>query len=170
MLSVIVPAAGREPGGMCDDSSQLRAAISHYTQAGKIRNPMTEWEIAVQAAREKQGEDITVLKIGPENSFTDYFLICTGNNPRQVQAISDSIEATLKAQGVRPIGIEGYSAAEWVLMDYGDFVVHIFSPQSRQFYALERLWKTASRVRLPDSQDSGANGREKPVRTAPTPH
>lgn len=126
---------------------------------------MTEWEIAVQAAREKQGEEITILKIGPENSFTDYFVICTGNNPRQVQAISDSIETALKAEGVRAIGIEGYNAAEWVLMDYGDFVVHIFSPSARQFYSLERLWKTAARVPLPVSDGSG---QEKTVRTAPT--
>ncbi len=129
---------------------------------------MTEWEIAVQAAREKQGEDITILKIGPENSFTDYFVICTGNNPRQVQAISDSIEIALKAEGVRAIGIEGYNAAEWVLMDYGDFVVHIFSPSARQFYSLERLWKNASRVPLPLADGSDGAGREKTVRTAPT--
>jgi ribosome-associated protein len=130
---------------------------------------MKEWEIAVQAAQEKQGDDIAVLKIGPDNSFTDYFLICTGNNPRQVQAISDSIEMALKSEGVRPIGIEGYSAAEWVLMDYGDFVVHVFSPHARQFYALERLWRNASRVPLPLA-DSDQAGRRKPADTVPTSH
>jgi ribosome-associated protein len=131
---------------------------------------MQEWEIAVQAAQEKQGEDIAVLKIGPENSFTDYFVICTGNNPRQVQAISDAIEATLKGEGVRAIGIEGHSTAEWVLMDYGDFVVHIFSPQARQFYALERLWRNASRVPLPLADDAERSRQEKPAPTVPTSH
>lgn len=129
---------------------------------------MTEWEIAVQAAQAKQGEDIALLKIGPENSFTDYFVICTGNNPRQVQAISDSIESTLKGEGVRAIGIEGYNAAEWVLMDYGDFVVHIFSPNARKFYALERLWKNAARMSLPLADGPDRAGQEKTVRTAPT--
>jgi ribosome-associated protein len=134
---------------------------------------MKEWEIAVEAVQAKQGDDIAVLKIGPDNSFTDYFLICTGGNPRQVQAIADSIEVTLKAEGVRPIGIEGYNAAEWVLMDYGDFVVHIFSPNSRQFYSLERLWKNATRVPLPDV--GGSEGRDpeaskKTLRTVPTSH
>ncbi len=121
---------------------------------------MTEWEIAVQEARSKKAEDIVLLKIGPVNSFTDYFLICTGSNPRQCQAISDAIEITLKAEGVRPIGIEGYSSAEWILLDYGDFVVHIFSPQSRQFYALERLWKTATRVPLPNANENNEARRE----------
>lgn len=121
---------------------------------------MSEWEIAVQAARSKKAEDIVLLKIGPANSFTDYFLICTGTNPRQVQAIADSIETTLKAEGVRAIGVEGYRSAEWILLDYGDFVVHVFSLQARQFYALERLWKTAARVPLPAANESEEAGRQ----------
>jgi ribosome-associated protein len=121
---------------------------------------MSEWEIAVEAARSKKAEDIVLLKIGPANSFTDYFLICTGTNPRQVQAIADSIETTLKSEGVRAIGVEGYQSAEWVLLDYGDFVVHVFSPQARQFYALERLWKTAARLPLPATNGSQGAGRQ----------
>lgn len=129
---------------------------------------MSEWELAIQAAQSRKAEDVALLKIGPANSFTDYFVICTGTNPRQVQAIADSIEATLKSEGVRPIGIEGYRTAEWVLLDYGDFVVHVFSPQSRQFYDLERLWKNAARLPLPDTADSGGAGRENRVGAIPT--
>jgi ribosome-associated protein len=129
---------------------------------------MSEWEIAVQAARSKKAEDTVLLKIGPASSFTDYFVICTGTNPRQVQAIADSIETTLKSEGVRPIGVEGYRTAEWVLLDYSDFVVHVFSAQSRQFYALERLWKHAARVPLPAAHDSEGVDREDRFGAVPT--
>lgn len=120
---------------------------------------MSEWEIAVQAAQSKQAADIAIIKIAPASAFTDYFVICTGGNPRQVQAIADAIEARLKAEGVRAIGIEGYRTAEWVLLDYGDFVVHVFSPQSRQLYGLERLWKNATRVPAPEAPLSETAGR-----------
>jgi ribosome-associated protein len=129
---------------------------------------MSEWELAVQAAQSRKAEDIILLKIGPANAFTDYFVICTGTNPRQVQAIADSVESTLKSEGVRPIGIEGYRTAEWVLLDYGDFVVHVFSQQSRQFYSLERLWKTAVRLPLPDAGDAREAGRENHIGASPT--
>jgi ribosome-associated protein len=115
---------------------------------------MSEWEIAVGAAQSRKAEDIVVLKIGPASSFTDFFVICTGTNPRQVQAIADSVEMALKSEGVRPIGIEGYQAAEWILLDYGDWVFHVFSPSARRFYDLERLWKNASRVAISDPRDS----------------
>jgi len=129
---------------------------------------MSEWELAIQAAQSRKAEDIVLLKIGPASSFTDYFLICTGTNPRQVQAIADAIETTLKSEGVRPIGVEGYRTAEWVLLDYGDFVVHVFSPQSRQFYGLERLWKNSARLPLPEAHESGSAGRENRIGAAPT--
>lgn len=112
---------------------------------------MSEWEIAVQAAQSRKAEDIVILNIGASSSFTDYFVICTGTNPRQVQAIADSIETSLKGEGVRPIGVEGYKSAEWVLMDYGDFVIHVFSPTSRQFYDLGRLWRNAPRIPVPEA-------------------
>lgn len=112
---------------------------------------MSEWEQAVQAAQSKKAEEIVILDIHAVSSFSDRFVICTGNNPRQVQAISDAIEMALKAEGVRPIGIEGYNAAEWILMDYGDFVIHIFVPETRKFYDLERLWKNAPRIPVPEA-------------------
>jgi ribosome-associated protein len=79
-------------------------------------------------------------------AFTDFFVLCSGTNPRQVQAIADEVELRLKAAGIRPNNIEGYKQAEWILVDYVDFVVHVFSEKARKFYDLERLWKTAKRL------------------------
>src|SRR5580700_3502886 len=107
--------------------------------------------IAVKACQEKKAENITILQLDEQASgFTDYFLVCSGSNPRQVQAISDEIDQKLSADGVEPKHIEGYNQAEWLLMDYVDFVVHIFSESARKFYDLERLWKTATRIQLAD--------------------
>jgi len=112
---------------------------------------MEAWQVAVEAAQEKKAEDISVLDLEGVASFTSYFVICSGLNPRQNQAISDEVERTLKLEGIRPASMEGYRQAEWILMDYGDFIVHIFSPKSRSYYDLERLWKTARRVALPEA-------------------
>jgi len=104
---------------------------------------------AVEAAREKKAQDIFVLELKEIADFTDYFLVCNGTSSRQVQAISDEIERRLRRSGLRPAHVEGYNHAEWVLLDYVDFVVHIFSEQARGFYDLERLWRTARRVPVP---------------------
>lgn len=102
---------------------------------------------AIAAAEDKKAENITVLALDPNSGgFTDFFVICTGNNPRQIQAISDGVEEKLSKAGSRPAHVEGYEKAEWVLLDYVDFVVHVFSPKSRDFYDLERLWKSATRL------------------------
>lgn len=106
--------------------------------------------IAARAAGEKKATDLVVLDLREVASFTDYFLICTGASTRQVQAISDSVEEQLRNAGKRPLHIEGYSSAEWILLDYGDFIVHVFSSSSRRFYDLERLWRDAGRVELPE--------------------
>jgi ribosome-associated protein len=103
--------------------------------------------IALLAAKNKKAEDVTVLQLGKESSaFTDYFLICSGNNPRQVQAIAEEVDESLSKEGLEPNHREGFDQAEWVLLDYVDFVVHIFSRKSRGFYDLERLWKSAKQV------------------------
>ncbi len=103
--------------------------------------------LAVRACQEKKAEDISVLQLDEQASgFTDYFVLCSGSNPRQVQAIADDIDQKLSAAGVEPKHTEGYQQADWVLMDYVDFVVHIFSESARKFYDLERLWKTAKRL------------------------
>ena len=107
--------------------------------------------LAVRACQEKKAEDITVLHLDESSSgFTDYFLLCSAANPRQVQAIADEIDHRLSAMGVQPKHTEGYTQANWLLMDYVDFVVHIFSESARKFYGLERLWKTATRVEPAD--------------------
>lgn len=105
-------------------------------------------KIAVAAAEEKKAIDITVLKLVAVTAFTDYFLICSGNSTRQVQAIVDEIEERLKKEKIRPLNIEGYQNAEWILMDYGSFVIHVFSENSRRFYDLERLWRDAEKIDL----------------------
>jgi ribosome-associated protein len=106
---------------------------------------------AIQACLEKKAEELSILEMEKgSGAFTDYFVLCSGSNPRQVQAIADEVELRLKAAGVRPNNVEGYSQAEWVLIDYVDFVVHIFSEKARKFYDLERLWKTAKRLQPGD--------------------
>jgi ribosome-associated protein len=104
------------------------------------------WLTAVRAAESKKAQSTVVLDLREVTSFTDYFVICTGNNARQNQAISDEIYLKLKERGELPVSLEGYDNAEWVLADYGDFIVHVFLPQTREFYDLERLWRHAKRV------------------------
>src|SRR6202158_5576225 len=102
---------------------------------------------AIVACQEKQAEDVTILQLEKDSgAFTDYFVMCSGTNPRQVQAISDAVDERLESLGLRVTHSEGYKQAEWVLLDYVDFVVHIFSEKARQFYDLERLWKSAKRL------------------------
>jgi|SRR5579872_3410059 len=101
----------------------------------------------IQACLEKKAEELSILEMEKgSGAFTDYFVLCSGTNPRQVQAISDEVELRLKKAGIYPNNIEGYKQAEWVLIDYVDFVVHIFSEKARKFYDLERLWKSAKRL------------------------
>jgi ribosome-associated protein len=104
--------------------------------------------IAARAASEKKATDLVVLDLSSVASFTESFLICTGQSTRQVQAICDAIEEELRKNGKRPSHIEGSGGAEWVLLDYGDFIVHVFTGASRRFYDLERLWRDAERVQL----------------------
>lgn len=107
---------------------------------------------AVAACEEKKAEEISVLRMEKSSSaFTDYMLICHGTNPRQVQAIADEVQLRLKRDsGSYPNQVEGYTQAEWILMDYVDFVLHIFSANARRFYDLERLWRNAARVTVED--------------------
>src|SRR6202051_5271640 len=102
---------------------------------------------AIQACLEKRAEELSILEMEKgSGAFTDYCVLCSGTNPRQVQAIADEVELRLKAADVRPAHVEGYKQGEWVLVDYVDFVVHVFSEKARKFYDLERLWKTAKRL------------------------
>jgi len=104
---------------------------------------------AIHAAADKKAIDIVVLDLREIASFTDYFVITSGTNERQVQAISDEVYETLKKAGTTAARVEGYKTAEWILLDYGDFIVHVFEQKSRSFYDLERLWRESTRVALP---------------------
>src|SRR5277367_4162544 len=107
---------------------------------------------AAAAAEDKKAEDIRILALDPaESGLTDYFLICNGTNERQNVAITDEIELRLKREfGVYPNSVEGRRQAEWILMDYVDFIVHVFSPEKRAFYGLERLRKSAKTLSIDD--------------------
>src|SRR5436305_12868923 len=106
---------------------------------------------AISACLDKKAEDLTLLELEQgSGAFTDYFVICNGTNPRQVQAISDEVELRLKRTGLYPNNIEGHKQAEWVLIDYVDFVVHIFSESALRYYDLEWLWKSAKKLEPKD--------------------
>ena len=107
-------------------------------------------QLAIRCASDKKAVNMVSLELRPVASFTEFFVVCSATNQRQVQAIADEIAEQLKKQLVQsPVRVEGYNAAEWVLMDYGDFVVHIFDKDARDFYDLERLWRDATKVELP---------------------
>jgi ribosome-associated protein len=105
---------------------------------------------AIEAAQDRKASGVVVLDLKKTGAFTDYFVICSASNPRQVQAIADAIEEALKTQKQRPSLVEGYARAEWILLDYFDFVVHVFSKHARDFYGLDRLWGSATRIEYPD--------------------
>lgn len=107
--------------------------------AGKVRS-------AVAAADDRKAIDLKVLHLEKVTDFTDYFLLCSGTSERQVQAIADAVLERLREEKVRPLHMEGYNRGQWVLLDYGDFVVHVFQEEPRKFYALERLWGDAPDV------------------------
>ncbi|HYN09118.1 MAG TPA: ribosome silencing factor [Vicinamibacterales bacterium] len=100
----------------------------------------------IAAALEKKALDMTVLDLRKASAFTDFFVICTGSNIRQVQAIADAVQQALGRLGTKPALVEGYERAEWVLIDYFDVIFHVFTPATREFYGLERLWGDAERI------------------------
>ena len=128
----------------------------------KKNNELTsQLTTAIAACQDKKAEDLTILQMDKNSgAFTDYFVICTGSNPRQIQAISDEVELRLKRAGTYPHNIEGYKQGEWVLLDYVNFVVHVFSATARNYYDLERLWRTAKKL-------EAAEVTAKPRRRAP---
>jgi ribosome-associated protein len=103
-------------------------------------------DTAVHAADDKQAKELLVLDLRKAAGFTDYFVICSGSNARQVRAIADAVIESLSATGAKPAHVEGYDRSEWILLDYFDFIVHVFAPDTRAFYGLERLWGSAERV------------------------
>jgi ribosome-associated protein len=121
--------------------------------------PELRW--AIEAAQSKKAAGVILLDLTGLGAFTDYFLVCTGFSTPQVRAICDGIEEALHAHGMRPTHREGRSGAEWQLLDYGSFIVHVFSERLRQFYDLERLWRQARRLDFsePEGDASAAGGR-----------
>ena len=117
----------------------------------KRRSPSripAEIQRAIAAADDKKADDVVLLDLRKAAGFADYFLICSGGNPRQIRAIADGIMEALAADGVKPAHVEGYQRSEWILLDYFDFIVHIFAREPRVFYDLERLWGNAEQVPL----------------------
>jgi ribosome-associated protein len=110
----------------------------------------------VKAALDKKASDVVVLDLRHTPAFTDFFVLCSGQSQRQVKAIADGVEEALRAAKVRPAHVEGYERAEWILMDYFTFIVHVFTPQTRLFYSLERLWGDAERIDVSDEPPAGA--------------
>jgi len=122
---------------------------------------------AVKAIEGKKGEDVVILEMDKSSgAFTDYFVVCSGTNPRQIQAIADDVQKNLAEAGQRPNSVEGYSQAEWVLLDYVDFVLHIFSERARKFYDLERLWKSARKLSPSDLAKKPAAAKKAPGKKA----
>ena len=119
------------------------------TTGGRKRLP-AEVTRAVRAAFEKKATNVVVLDLRHTPAFTDFFVLCSGQNTRQVKAIADSVEDTLRQSGVRPAHVEGYDRADWILMDFFSLIVHVFAPHTRDFYALERLWGDAERIEMSD--------------------
>lgn len=116
--------------------------------------------LAATAAAEKKATDIVVLDVGETLVITNFFVVATGGTARQVSAIIDEVEVTLKAAGARVLGREGEREGTWVLLDYGDVVVHVFQPEEREFYRLEKLWSDAGRVMIPESAPAAAAAGE----------
>jgi ribosome-associated protein len=123
---------------------------------------------AIAACQDKKAEELTILELEKgSGAFTDYFVVCSGTNPRQIQAIADEVELRLKREGLYPSHIEGYRQAEWVLLDYVDFVVHVFAEKARRYYELERLWKSAKRLDPADLKTSGRVPQKRTPAAAP---
>jgi ribosome-associated protein len=111
--------------------------------------PPAELTLGIAAALDKKAIDLVALDLRQSSAFTDYFVIATGASVRQVQAIADAIQDALRAKGLRPALVEGYAHADWILIDYFDTIFHIFTPATREFYALERLWGDAEKMEIP---------------------
>jgi ribosome-associated protein len=149
---------GREPQGEASAEAQTAASETVAGAAGAA-DIDERVRLALHAAGEKKARDLVVLDLREIASFTDFFAIASGMNVRQVQAIADAVQEQLRKHlGVKPARVEGYNSAEWVLLDYGDFIFHVFEEKSRRFYDLERLWRDAARISLPPELKVGEGG------------
>lgn len=117
----------------------------------------------IKAIQERKAFDIVILNVGPLSSVADTFIICSGRSSRQVEAIADHIQSQLKKRGIRPLSVEGRKTGHWVLMDYGDTVIHVFYAETREFFDLEGLWDDAQRVEVPTPDEKTDAGDGAPA-------
>jgi len=148
-------AARAERAAVSEEPVRKRARKTSTSRTSKLPKAVTG---AVGAAQDKKASDLVVLDLRKAAGFTDYFIICTGHNSRQITAIADAVRETLKLEyGERPTLAEGLEKSEWILLDYFNFVVHIFSRECRAFYDLERLWGNAERIEIPNTDPSATS-------------
>jgi ribosome-associated protein len=151
--------SGNKPGNKQTGSTAAasKPADRRPRRPGGSRKLTGDVARAVRAALDKKALDVVVLDLRGTPAFTDFFVLCSGMSQRQVKAIADSVEEALRAAKVRPAHIEGYDRAEWILMDFFSFIVHVFTPQTREFYSLERLWGDAERIEVGDQAAIGSH-------------
>lgn len=121
----------------------------NLTESERVDIPSDAAELAhriVEIASDKKGSDIVMLRTAELTTMADFFVICSGRSDRQVQALAGAIVDELREDGIRPLGIEGKASARWVLLDFGSVIVHVFAPEEREYYGLERLWSKAAQV------------------------
>lgn len=135
---------------MAKTERKKSVSASVKATAGKKKKLPAEVSKAVRAALDKKAADVVVLDLRSTSAFTDFFVLCSGTSQRQVKAIADAVEEALRAAKVRPAHVEGYDRADWILMDFFTFIVHVFTPQTRTFYSLERLWGDAEKIEVSD--------------------
>src|SRR5262245_16858834 len=139
----------RQAGCMAKTEKRPTSLVPPKPRSGEGARLPSQIDRALTAADSKKAVDLVVLDLRKAAGFTDFFVICSGTNARQVRAIADGVIDALAAEGVKPAHLEGYDRSEWVLIDYFDFIVHVFSPDTRLFYGLERLWGSAERIEVP---------------------
>ncbi|HYL72896.1 MAG TPA: ribosome silencing factor [Bryobacteraceae bacterium] len=134
------------------ESPSIREQRSTARQPDAVTQTTPPWLTAVRAAESKKASEIRVLDLREVTSFADFFVVCSGANAKQIQAITEEIGMQLDKRGERPVSVEGFGNAEWVLADYGDYVIHVFSEKSRAYYDLDRLWRHAKVVSIPEAK------------------
>jgi ribosome-associated protein len=129
----------------------IREQRNTAPQSIDLQPETPNWLAAVRAAESKKAKDIKVLDLREVTSFADFFVVCSGTNPKQIQAITEEIGQQLAQRGEYPVSVEGFKNAEWVLTDYGDYLIHVFLEKARTYYDLDRLWRHAKVVPIPEA-------------------
>ena len=151
MPRTVKPAAGETAATRARAPRNLSARQSRAAQGKTVAKeappaPLDFAHRAIDAMEDKKGSQILLLDVHAVSMFTDYFLFCNGDSERQIKAIAESVEQTLGKAGMKRLGLEGTAESGWVLLDYGDLMIHIFAPEQREYYRLEELWKDAQTV------------------------